>query len=148
MSTNTASLTQSTNWLRTAIRANSTFCATSGAVLLLAAAPVSALLGVSETALFASLTGATFFRVLGVALLIYAADLWYLTRHETVSTGVALVIIALDVAWVGLSAWLILADVWAMTTAGNIAVAVVADIVFLFAVAQSWALYKQLNRTS
>lgn len=120
--------------LNRAVRANSLFCAGSGAGLLLAARPLSGWLGLPWPALLGGL---------GAMLVVYGALLWRVSAESPLPAARARIIIALDIAWVVGSAALLLADQPGFTTAGKWAVAVVADIVALFALVQFIALRRR-----
>jgi hypothetical protein len=122
--------------LRRALQANGAFSALSGLILLAAAQPLAALLGLSHPM---TLVG------VGISLLLFSAGLWRNSRRETVNQMEALLAVALDVAWVAGSIAVIFAGVLSPT--GNWMVAIVADIVLLFAVWQFLGLRK-LRRES
>lgn len=115
--------------LRRALAANAIFSALSGAILLLASNRLEQLLGTSVSLV-----------PLGAMLLIYAAGLLWNARRENVSRMEAWIAVALDVAWVAGSAIVIFAGVLSAT--GNWIVAIVADVVLLFAVLQLIGLRK------
>jgi hypothetical protein len=94
-----------------------------GALLLLAAGPVSALAG---------LRGPAFARAVGAGLLVYAAALLWNAARTTVSRGEVQLAVVLNAGWVAGSAVLI-AD-GPLTLVGNLAVGAVAVAVLLFAV--------------
>jgi len=71
---------------------------------------------------------------IGIALLVYAAGLLLNARREQIKLQEAWLAVIMDAAWVVGSMILIFAGV--LTTAGNWLVAIVADIVLLFAVLQ------------
>ncbi len=117
------------NLLKRALTANAIFSALSGAILLLASERLAQLLGTSVSLV-----------PLGAMLLIYAAGLLWNARRENVSRMEAWIAVALDVAWVAGSAIVIFAGVLSAT--GNWIVAIVADVVLLFAVLQLIGLRK------
>ncbi len=73
---------------------------------------------------------------LGVVLLLYAADLTWITSRPSLDVRFGWMAVILDVAWVVGSAIVLLTDALAMTTAGNWLVAIIADVVLVFAVVQ------------
>lgn len=77
---------------------------------------------------------------MGASLLVYAAGLFRNGRRRAISRTEALLAVVLDAAWVAGSAVLILAGV--LSRAGNWTVAVVADIVLLFAALQLYGIRK------
>jgi len=120
------------NVLRRALQANGAFSALSGIIFIVADDPLSSLLGVPGSF---SLIG------VGIALLVYAAGLFHNARRETVNQREAWIAVILDAAWVAGSAVVIFAGI--LTTTGNWMVAVVADIVLLFALLQLYGLRKR-----
>ena len=119
--------TSSSSLLQRAIQGNGAFSLLSGLIFILAANPVAAFLGgVSSTVLMA----------LGVGLLIYAADLFFVARQSPIKPLYAWLFIIADIAWVLGSALLLMTDWVAFTNAGWWTVAIVADIVAVFAILQ------------
>jgi hypothetical protein len=94
-----------------------------GALLLMAAQPLSSATGLSAP-------GPA--RVVGAGLLVYAALLLWNAARATVSRGEALTAVVLSVVWVLASALLIVDG--PLTAVGNLAVAAVAAAVLGFAV--------------
>jgi len=131
--------------LARAVTANSIFCTTSGAVVGLAAGPLANICGIAGANVFFGMTGVPFLRVLGVVLVAYGLALYWLRSRGPLPMWAAVEVIALDVAWVALSWWVILANVWPLTTTGDIIVGALADIVLVFAVVQSWGLRRILR---
>ena len=116
----------STRWLRTAFKANGAFSALSALVLLFGDGLVAALLGAFDA------LGEIHF--VGVNLAIFAAFLFWLASREHISPRLAVAVIAADLLWVAAS-WI---AIGAGMTSGQGAwvVAMVADVVALFAVLQ------------
>ncbi|MEM7030586.1 MAG: hypothetical protein AAF629_13545 [Chloroflexota bacterium] len=120
-SANTSSL------LQRALQGNGLFSLLSGLAFIIAANPIATFLGgVSSTVLMA----------VGVGLLIYAADLFFVARQSPIKPLFAWLFIAGDVVWVLASALLLMTDWVAFTNAGWWAVAIIADIVAVFAILQ------------
>jgi len=114
--------------LRRAMRGNAIFSLISGLAFALFSQPLSDLLGIPwPTALI----------VVGVMLLIYAADLFWIPSSAQFDIRWGMTAVALDVIWVIGSAVILLAGLLPLTTLGWWVVAIAADIVFLFAIAQS-----------
>ena len=134
----TAHLSQpsaSTTLLQRALQGNGIFSLLSGLTFILAANPLATFLGgVSPTILMA----------VGVGLLIYAADLFFVARQNPIKSLYVQLFIAADVIWVLGSALLLMTNWVAFTNAGWWAVAIVADIVAVFAILQ----YVGLKRSS
>ncbi|MGH7600784.1 MAG: hypothetical protein ACREOI_30885 [bacterium] len=111
--------------LRRTLQANAAFSALSGIIAIAGAKPLSLLLGVNVSLLLIGM---------GIALLAYAAVLFLNARRESIKLPEAWLAVVLDAAWVIGSAILIFAGT--LSTTGNWLVAIVADIVLLFAVLQ------------
>lgn len=116
-----------TTLLRRALQGNSLFSAMSGLTLLIGANAVSVFTGIESAAI---LTG------LGVVLLLFAADLFWMTRETAVNPTFARLIIALDILWVVGSVLILFTNWVPLTNAGWWSVAIVADIVAVFAILQ------------
>ena len=123
-----AQITKS-NLLRRALQANGVFSALSGIILIVAAKPLSTRLGLTLPSILIGV---------GVSLLVYAAGLFRSGRRETINQVEAYLAVILDAAWVVGSAVVIFAGV--LTTTGNWVVAIVADVVLLFALLQIYGL--------
>lgn len=119
--------------LHRAIRANSIFSGLSGITMLLFAQPIN------------DATDIPYLQFLGINLLVFAAFLYWLTRQENLNPLIVGTVIALDFAWVILSWGIIFLDVWTLTTVGAITVGVIADIVLIFGLLQSWGLRRVLR---
>ncbi len=111
--------------LRRTLQANAAFSALSGIIAIAGAKTLSLLLGVNVSSLLIGM---------GVALLAYAAVLLLNARRENIKLQEAWLAVVLDAAWVIGSVILIFAGT--LSTTGNWLVAVVADIVLIFAVLQ------------
>ena len=111
--------------LRRTLQANAAFSALSGIIAIAGAKPLSLLLGVNVSSLLSGM---------GVALLAYAAGLFLNARRENIKLQEAWLAVIMDAAWVVGSVILIFAGT--LSTTGNWLVAIVADIVLLFAVLQ------------
>jgi hypothetical protein len=113
------------NLLRRALQADSAVSALSGLILIVAAKPLSVFLGVRLPAILIGV---------GISLLLYAAGLFRNARRENINQTEAILTVILNGAWVAGSAIVIFMGV--LTTIGNWLVAIVADVVLLFAVLQ------------
>ncbi len=111
--------------LRRTLQANAAFSALSGIIAIAGAKPLSLLLGVNVSSLLIGM---------GAALLAYAAGLFLNARRENIKLQEAWLAVIMDAAWVVGSVILIFAGT--LSTTGNWLVAIVADIVLLFAVLQ------------
>ena len=123
-----------TPMLNQAIRGNGLFSALSGLGMVLAAAPLANFLGLNSS---------TPLMVIGIGLFIYALDLFWLASREKIDHRLAWGVIALDVAWVVGSGLLLLSGWLPLTLGGKWAIAIVADIVAVFAIWQYLGLRKQ-----
>lgn len=103
-----------------ALLANAALSGTSGLILLLAAGPAGAWLGVAEPWLL---------RALGGGLVAFGTGLYFLARSERPGRGLVLAASVADIAWVAASAALLLGLPGLLTPAGRAAVAAVALVV-------------------
>jgi len=121
MSTNNSSL------LRNALYGNSIFCSTSGLAFSIFSAPIATFLGLSASWVIL---------VLGIGLLLYGIEVFIFSRKESISEGLAKFVIGADLAWVVGSVVLIFSNLVAFTIPGKWGIAIIADIVLVFAVLQ------------
>ena len=115
---------RSTNFLRRVLQADALASGLSGALLIVAAKPLAAFTGVSLP-LPLILTG--------VFLLLYAGVLFQQAAQDTLSRRFVTAVIVINIAWVVGSGLILLTDLVPLTTAGKWAVALVADLVAVFA---------------
>jgi hypothetical protein len=115
--------TDRTSFLRRSLQLDGIASGLCGVLLLAAASPISALMGLADPSIA---------RLLGAFLMIYAAALLYNAARATVSRREAVAAMVLNAGWVLGSALVILAG--PLTPVGNLAVAAVAAAVVLFAV--------------
>ena len=113
--------TDRTRFLRRSLQLDGIASGLCGILLLAAASPISALIG---------LAGPSIARVVGALLMVYAAALLYNGARATVSRGEAMAAVVLNAGWVIGSALVILAG--PLTLVGDVAVAAVAAAVLLF----------------
>lgn len=125
MSTNQSSL------LRNTLFGNSVFSFLSGAAALLFSQVIASFLGLSASWIILAL---------GVGLIVYGVELYLAARAEPVNTSIARFAVYADLAWVLGSAMLIFANLVPFTTAGKWAIAIIADVVLVFAVLQYFGL--------
>ena len=121
MSTNNSSL------LRNALYGNSVFCFLSGLDFALFSKPIAMFLGLSASWIIF---------VLGIGLMIYGADVFFFARKESINEGFAKFVIGADIAWVVGSVILIFSSLVDFSIAGKWAIAIIADIVLVFAIVQ------------
>jgi hypothetical protein len=121
MSTNNSSL------LRNALFGNSAFSFASGVVCVLFSKGIANFLGLSATWIILAL---------GVGLILYGIEIFLAARAEPVNKAFATFAVYADAAWVLGSAVLIFANLVDFTTTGKWAIAIIADIVLVFAILQ------------
>jgi hypothetical protein len=119
------------NMLTTVLRADGVFALLSGAILILAAGPVASLIDLSNS-------GALI--VLGVVLLLYGGDLLYFAGREPINRRVAQAAIILNMLWVVGSYLGLLMGWFPVNTAGKWTIALVAEVVLIFAILEIVAL--------
>ncbi len=108
--------------------------------MVLARKPLAGFLGLPAGA---DLTG------IGVSLVVFALVLFATAQRKMISQAAATLFVVLDLAWVVGSGLLIARGL--LSRQGDWAVAIVADIVLVFAILQAYGLHrvrKQLNRLS
>jgi hypothetical protein len=118
---------QGSNLLKNALRGNALFSGTSGLVALAAAQSLAAFTGINPPIIFV---------VLGIALILYAVDLWWVASRETINRRFAWAAIILDVLWVVGSIAILLSGWLPLTVAGSWTIALLAEAVAIFAVLQ------------
>src|SRR5688500_13919408 len=115
---------RSANFLRRVLQADALASGLSGALLIMAAKPLAAFIGVGLPLPLI---------VTGVFLLLYAGALLQQAAQDTLSRRFVTAVIVINIAWVVGSSLILLTDLVPLTTAGNWAVAIVADLVAVFA---------------
>jgi hypothetical protein len=113
----------STTFLRRSLQLDGVASGLTGLLLLVAAGPISTLIGVSAPVVA---------RIVGAGLVAFAAALVWNARRATIARGEVVLTVALNVAWVVGSAVLIVLG--PLTLLGNLAVAAVAAAVLGFTV--------------
>ena len=111
----------STTFLRRSLQLDGVASGLTGLLLLLAAGPVSALIGVTMPGVA---------RAVGAGLVVFAAALLWNARRATIARGEAVATVLLNIAWVVGSAALIVLG--PLTPLGVVAVAAVALAVLAF----------------
>jgi hypothetical protein len=122
------------SFLQRALLGNAAFSGISGLVMVLAASATSQLLGLGNPLILV---------IVGAILLLYMPILVWLSNQSPVPAHFAWEVIALDVVWVLGSLVLIFTDLAPLTSSGKWAIALIADIVFVFAVLQYLGLRRQ-----
>ena len=118
---------QQSQLLRYALRGNGLFSASSGLILVAAGPALSS---------FTGITPALALQIVGAVLLLYGAGLLWISTRAEIDRRVAWTAIILDVAWVAGSIMILLAGWLPLTVAGKWTVAVLADVVAVFAIVQ------------
>lgn len=113
--------------LRNTLVGNSVFSFLSGVASLLFSKAIANFLGLSASWIIL---------VLGVGLILYGTEIYLAARREPIHTGVARFAVYADLAWVVGSAVLLFANLVPFTTAGKWAIAIIADVVLVFALLQ------------
>ena len=121
----------STSLLTKVLRADGLFALLSGMLLLFGAGPVSELIDLSYPMALA---------VVGVVLLGYAGMLLFYAGRETQNRAVGQLAIVLNLVWVTASYGGLLLGMFPVNSAGKWAIAIIAEVVFLFAIAEFIAL--------
>ena len=127
---NTQSLqegTNNSNLLRKALQGNALFSGLSGLASFFAAQWLAQFTGIHEPLVFV---------VLGVILIVFAVDLAWLASRESPDRRLVWVVILLDVAWVAGSAAILMTDLVPLTVSGRWAIALLAEVVAVFALLQ------------
>ena len=132
MSTNNSSL------LKYALYGNSAFSFLSGLASILFSRAIANFLGLSASWIILAL---------GIGLILYGIEIYVAARANPVHKGIATFAVYADLTWVLLSAALIFANLVYFTTAGKWAIAIVADIVLVFAILQLVGL-RRLNNSA
>ena len=115
--------TDRASFLRRSLQLDGIACGLCGVLLVAAASPISAVIGLAEPGIA---------RVVGALLVVYAAALLWNGERATVSRAEAVAAVVLNAGWVIGSAVVILGG--PLTLIGNLAVAALAAAVLLFAV--------------
>ena len=122
-------------FLRHVLRANTVFSVLSGVVVLMAAAPLSELMGINNPFVF---------YVLGMGLLPFAGFVFYTSQQTELNTRLVKIILVMDAFWVVGSYFLIFSGTVPFTAAGKWIVGLIAEVVFIFAILEMIGL-RRLN---
>ena len=122
------------SFLQRAVLGNAVFSGISGLIMVLAADALSQYLGLGSPIILT---------VVGIVLLLYMPILVWLANKSPVPMHFAWEVIALDVLWVLGSVLLIFTDLVPLSIGGKWTVALIADIVALFAILQYVGLRRQ-----
>ncbi len=122
--------------LKTAMRSNAIFSGLAALTFVFAAPPLARLIGLPTS---------TTLIIVGVSLVIWAAELFIGTKNEEINQRFAQFVIAGDLLWVIGSTVLFFSDWVPFTPAGKWLIAIQADIILIFAVWQYFGLRKTTN---
>jgi hypothetical protein len=126
MTTTTFVLTdQSVSLLRYAMRADAIFSELSGLFFIGASSWIASFLGLPAAG--------PAILMMGIIFLFYGAGLWYFSQAEYLNPTTGSIAVAIDVAWVVASAVILATGVLGLSTSGQWAVLLVADVVLGFA---------------
>ncbi len=128
---NTSLAIKSDSLLRHILRANGVFTGLSGLLFTVAAGPIANFIGLPWPAVLI---------VVGLGLIGYAAALVAASNRAEVNRREVAVFIAMDAVWVVGSGLLLITSWIPFTLAGKWAIAIVADVVALFALVQFYGL--------
>lgn len=115
------------NLLRNALRGNSLFSAVSGLILVIDAGLLADFMGIETTLPFI---------IIGIGLLLHAANLFLNSRNRPVSKALGWFAVIGDVLWVVATAIILMTDAFALTGSGKWLLLIIADVVLIFAIAQ------------
>jgi hypothetical protein len=120
-------LTNHSSLLKTALRVDGAVSSLLGIICLLFSKAVAGFLGIPASWIILAL---------GMGVIVYAIELFLAARAEPVNLGIAKFAVYGNLIWVLASAALIFANLVPFTTAGKWAVAILADVVLVFAIFQ------------
>lgn len=123
--------------LRLVLRGNAAFSLLSGGAFALFGPTIAPAIGLDGAPIFGLIEGGAFLRLLGIGVFIFGAGVAYTSNQPPAALRIgAAIILALDVAWIVLSALLLLSNALPLTSGGVVGVIAIADIVALFAVGE------------
>ena len=123
--------TSKVTFLTTILRADGVFALVSAVIAIAAAGPVAGLIELEQPVALV---------VLGVVLLGYAAVLLFFANREPANRRVAQIAIVLNMLWVVDSYAGLLFGFFPVNTAGRWAIALIAEVVFVFGLLEIYAL--------
>jgi hypothetical protein len=120
-------LANHSSFLRNALLSDSAVSGISGLAFVLFSKAIAGFVGLSTSWIILAL---------GLGFIIYSVELFLAARSEPVNTRIARFAVYANLVWVLASAVLIFANLVPFTTAGKWAMAIVADVVLVFAILQ------------
>lgn len=127
MAQTTMSTQPRTSLLHRALLANGIFSSISGLVFMIFSAPIAAFLGVDFSGVLIAL---------GLVLILFGLGVVWLATRTEVPRSLTIVVTILDLAWVLGSILLLVSELIPLTSEGKWAIAIIADIVAVFAILQ------------
>lgn len=115
------------SYLREVLLANAVFSEVSGALMLLVPGRIADWTGIPSPLAIA---------IIGAVLILYGFDIWYFCRGEKHLRTVGIIAVIGDTAWVAATIIILASGLLPLTSVGKWVVAVIADIVGLFAILQ------------
>lgn len=131
--------------LRTALRINGAFSGTCGLIASIASGGVSEAFGIEEASILSLMNGQAFVFLIGLGLIVFAFDLFWLASRPTIHEGLAWLIIGADLAWVMISWIMLVGNALPFSQAGGWTVLILSDIVLIFAIVQ-WVGLKRMTQ--
>ncbi|HFE66030.1 MAG TPA: hypothetical protein ENJ93_02105 [Chloroflexi bacterium] len=119
--------------LRYTLRSNAAFSAVSGVIAILAAAPIAAFMGLASPLILV---------VIGVGLLPFAFLVYKVSTMTAIKPLFVKEILVMDLLWIGGSVAILLVGWPVLTTNGRWLVAILADIVAVFALLEFVGLHR------
>lgn len=134
MTTRSAVQSSHSQLLRRTLQIDAAFEAILGAVLIVDATPIAAFLGLDVPGVLT---------LLGIILLVTAAALFWIAGQEPIDRRLAAAVAILNADWVIASAVVLFVGWLPLTNEGKWAIAILADIVAIFALLQFYALWRR-----
>lgn len=135
--TNQNAQTAKSSTLQRVLRGNAIFSGISSIVFIIGSAPLASFMGVPD---------ATYLVVVGLSLLIFSAGLLTIAARPSIDRRLALAIAIADTGWVAASALVLIANLLPLSEAGRWVVALLAEVVAVFAMLQFYTLWKTRTR--
>lgn len=120
-------MTNNPSFLKNALLSDSALSFLSGIAFLLFSKAIAGFLGLPASWIILTL---------GIGFIVYSIELFLAARATPINTRIATFAMYANLAWVLVSAFLIFANLVAFTTAGKWAIAIIADLVLVFAILQ------------
>ncbi|HEX2621241.1 MAG TPA: hypothetical protein VHL11_13870 [Phototrophicaceae bacterium] len=128
------------SFLRRVLRINAIVSILSGLFFIVDSQPIAEFMGINAQTYLGFLNGSTFILAVGVMTLLFAAGVWWVASQPPLNATFGREILALDIAWVVISAVLLLTNALSLSTAGSWAVLIAADAVATLAALEYYGL--------